>query len=160
MVLIKVVLTSLPVYWMALVPLPKSILGKLKSMIFFFLWGSLGNKKKYHLVDWLSLSKPIAQGGWGIKNLDWFSTSLRLKFFWLALCGNGLWFKLLSVKYLKKRTIFSWIRSKALSISGVSVIWKGFMDRQWLNLECGEWREHKGGSGPDYRYGFIVHAPT
>ena len=63
LVLIKAVLTSMPVYWMALVPIPKSILGKLKSMIFAFLWGSSGNKKKYNLVDWLSLSKPIDQGG-------------------------------------------------------------------------------------------------
>ena len=34
LVLIKVVLTSILVFWMALVPIPKSIMGKLKSMIF------------------------------------------------------------------------------------------------------------------------------
>ena len=69
---------------MALVPIPKSILGKLKSLIFYFLWGTKGNMKKFHLVDWLSLSKPTAQGGWGIKNLEWFSISLRLKLFGMS----------------------------------------------------------------------------
>ena len=59
---IKFVLTSIPVFWMELVPIPKSILGKLKSLIFYFLWGSKGNMKKFHLVDWFSLSKPTAQG--------------------------------------------------------------------------------------------------
>ena len=37
LVLIRVVLTSLPVYWFALVPLPKSILNKLRKLIFSFL---------------------------------------------------------------------------------------------------------------------------
>ena len=32
LVLIKAVLTSMPVYWMALVPVPKSILDKLRSL--------------------------------------------------------------------------------------------------------------------------------
>ena len=123
----------MPVYWMALVPIPKSILGKLKSMIFAFLWGSSWEKKKYYLVDWQLLSKPTAHGGWGIKNLGWFSTSLRLKSFWYTLSGNGLWFNILSVKYLKKRIVLTWIRRKAFMVTGVSVIWKGFISSiTWL----------------------------
>ena len=97
LVLIKVVLTSIPVFWMALVPIPKSILGKLKSLILYFLWGSRGKKKKFHLANWTSLSKPTSQGGWGIKNLEWFSISLRIKTFWQALCSNGIWFKIITV---------------------------------------------------------------
>ena len=124
---IRVVLASLSVYWLSLVPLPKSIFRKLKSLIFDFLWGSTGNKKKLHLADWTSLSKPTSQGGWGIKNLECFNTSLRLKSFWLALWGNGLWLKLISVKYLKKNNVLSWIWFKAFSARGVSVIWKGFI---------------------------------
>ena len=104
--------------------------------MFSFIWGSIGKKKKYHLADWLSLSKPISQGGWGIKNLDWFNISLRLKSFWLALCGSGLWFKLISVKYLNKNTILSWIRNKAFSAIGVSVIWKGFISTiSWFSSD-------------------------
>ena len=40
LVLIRSVLSSMPVYWMALVPIPTSILDKLRKMIFSFLWGS------------------------------------------------------------------------------------------------------------------------
>ena len=40
LVLICSVLSSMPVYWMALVPVPLSILDKLRKMIFSFLWGS------------------------------------------------------------------------------------------------------------------------
>ena len=102
LVLIKAVFTNIPVFWLALVPIPISILRKLKSLIFDFLWGKKGDKKKFHLVEWTTLSKPISQGGWGIKNLEWFSISLRIKSFWHVLCSNGLWFKLISVKYFKK----------------------------------------------------------
>ena len=102
LVLIKAVLISFPVYWMALVHVPKSILDKLRSLIFSFLWGSSADSKKYHLVDWMSLYKPTSLSGWGIKHLGWFSLSLRLKRLWLAINGNGIWYNLLTEKYLKK----------------------------------------------------------
>ena len=51
LVLIRYVLWSMPVYWMALVPIPSSILDKLRKMIFSFLWGSSSKTKKFHLVD-------------------------------------------------------------------------------------------------------------
>ena len=63
LVLMRAVLTSFPVYWMALVPIPQSILDKLRSMIFSFLWGSSAGNRKYHLVDWHSLSLPTSLGG-------------------------------------------------------------------------------------------------
>ena len=127
LVLIKAVLSSLLVYWMAPIPIPISILDKLGSLIFSFLWGSSANKRKYHLVDWQSLSKPTSLGGWGIKHLGWFNLSLRLKSFWLELNGNGIWHKLLSVKYLKKLSVVSWIRRKDFAANNVSMIWKGFL---------------------------------
>lgn len=116
-----------------MVPVPKSIFDKLRSLIFSFLWGSTADRKKFHLTDWLASSKPTSLGGWGIKHLGWFNISLCLKSFWLALNGNGIWFKVLSVKYLKKLSVVSWIRNKAFSVRGVSVIWKGFIHTlSWL----------------------------
>ena len=67
LVLSKLVLSSLPVYWMALVPIPRSILDKIRRMIFSFLWGSSTKKKKFHLVDWHIIASSTSLGGWGIK---------------------------------------------------------------------------------------------
>ena len=120
--MIKAVLTSLPMYWMDLVPVPKSILNKLKSLLFSFLWGSSKDRKKFHLVDWMTLSKPTSLGGWGIKHLGWFSISLRLKSLWLALNGEGIWYQVLSTKYMKNLSVVSWIRNKKFPVTGVSVI--------------------------------------
>ena len=50
-VLIRAILTSLPVYWFALAPIPVSILNKMRQLIFSFLSGSSKNKFHFHLVD-------------------------------------------------------------------------------------------------------------
>ena len=52
LVLIRAVLTNLPVYWFELALIPVSILNKMRQMIFSFLWGSNKNKFHFHLVDW------------------------------------------------------------------------------------------------------------
>ena len=135
---------------MALVPIPNSILHKLKKLIFSFLWGSTADKRKYHLVDWLSLSRPTSLGGWGIKHLGWFSLFLRLKSFWMALNGTGIWYQLLSTKYLKNHSVVTWIRQKSFAVNGVSVIWKGFILTLSCAGRCLSWRV---GNGEDIRIG-------
>ena len=40
LVLIRSVLSSIQVFWLSLVPIPSSILEKLRKLIFSFLWGS------------------------------------------------------------------------------------------------------------------------
>ena len=45
LILIRAVLTGMPVYWFALAPVPKSILNRLRQFIFSFLWGSTMDKQ-------------------------------------------------------------------------------------------------------------------
>ena len=118
---------------MALVPIPYSILDKLRKLIFSFLWGSSSKHKKYHLIYWHLLARPTSLGGWGIKHLPSFSFSLRLKSFWIALNSNGIWHQLLSVKYMKKLPLHSWLREKCFILRNASVIWRGFLlTLSWL----------------------------
>ena len=81
LVLIRAVLSSIPVYWLSLILIPSSILDKLRKVIFSFLWGSSVKHKKYHLVDWHILARPTSHGGWGIKHLPNFSFFFRMKSF-------------------------------------------------------------------------------
>ena len=61
---------------------------------------------------------------------------LKDQTFWQVLSNNGLWFKLITVKYLKKNTVLSWIHRKDFFVIGVSTIWKGFINIiSWLG--CG-----------------------
>ena len=122
LVLIRSIFSSILVYWMALVSIPQSILDKLRRLIFSFLWGSSPKNKKFHLVDWHLLARPTSKGGWGIKHLTWFSLSLRLKSFWHALNSNGIWYQILSAKYMKKWPLHLWLREKWFSPRNASVI--------------------------------------
>lgn len=66
-----------------------------------------------------------------------------------ALC-NGLWFQLLSVKYLKRLSLHCWLRKKSFSLRRVSVIWKGFpLTIPWL----GKGLIWKVGNGSSIRLG-------
>ena len=126
LVLIRAVLTNLPVYWFSLSPIPVSILKKMRQLIFAFLWGSSKNKFRFHLVDWQNLAMPSVYAGWGIKNIHWFSISLRLRILWWALKGTGIWNQVISTKYLKHQTLVAWLRKKNFCTSGTSIIWNGF----------------------------------
>jgi len=62
-ILIKEVLESLPVYWMALAHIPQSVLTKLCKFIFPFLWKGNKQNRGSHLCRWETLSKPKVLGG-------------------------------------------------------------------------------------------------
>ena len=117
----------IPVYWMGLAPIPASTLHKLRSITFTFLWGSSGNNRRFHLASWSDLSWPKKFEGWGIKNLQWFSITLRLKKIWGVLFSDSLWHRVLTTKYLKQTSVVSWLRGKNFRTRGVSTFWRGFI---------------------------------
>ena len=140
LVLVNSVLSSIPVYWMSLAPLPATILQKLRSIMFNFLWGSLVNNRKYHLVCWNDMSWPKKFGGWGIKNLLWFNISLRLKNLWRLLHSKGLWFHVIHIKYMKCTSVIEWLRNKHFNMRCASIFWRGFMQiLPWLG-SCLSWQ--------------------
>ena len=97
-----------------------------------------------HLAKWHVLSKPIVYGGWDIKNLEWFGTSLRLKSFWLVLNGIGIWNRIIEAKYLKNISFEDWLRKYYYSICDTSYFWKGFVrSLTWISRKLG-WKVGNG----------------
>jgi hypothetical protein len=47
-----------------------------------FLWEGVGNKRKYHMVDWATVCKPWEFGGLGVINTRLMNISLMLKWIW------------------------------------------------------------------------------
>lgn len=58
LILIKVVLEAIPVYWALLAEIPKSIMNKVKILYCNFLWKGCGQDKGIHLVKWTNLTFP------------------------------------------------------------------------------------------------------
>ena len=82
LVLVKAVLESMPMYWMALIWIPKGILEKIRRLCFYFLWSGSQVKKMMPWVRWERLALPKALGGWGLKNIFYFSKALAAKASW------------------------------------------------------------------------------
>jgi hypothetical protein len=82
LVLVKSVLEAIPVYWMSLSWIPKGILEAARKLTFRFLWSG---KKESHVTPWVRWKRivvPKALGGWGLKNIHFFSKSLAAKGGW------------------------------------------------------------------------------
>jgi hypothetical protein len=114
-ILIKAVLESLPVYWMALAHIPASVLTMLRQLIFSFLWTGSKKNRSFHLSKWEDLSKPKLMGGWGLKNLPLFHKALSTNTFWRLLTKPGLWSNVIKAKYLHHLPVHIWIRFAEVS---------------------------------------------
>ena len=64
--LLKVVLETQPVHWLALAHIPIYVLNTIRKIFFAFLWSSVKNKKKFHLCNWMSIARPKSYDGWGL----------------------------------------------------------------------------------------------
>ena len=86
--------------------LPAKVFTNVDRLSRNFLWRSLENKKKLHLVSWSKITKPKKEGGLGIQAAKAKNIVLLAKLNWhLASELNSLWAKLLTKKYHTPRRI-------------------------------------------------------
>ncbi|CAL5411877.1 unnamed protein product [Camellia sinensis] len=67
--LIKSVLSSLPVYYLSIFKMPKSVITTIDRLWAAFLWGWTELRKKIHMVKWEEITSSKEQGGLGIRKL-------------------------------------------------------------------------------------------
>jgi len=85
LILVKSVLESQCVFWMSLERIPTSILNHIRQLCFSFLWGGQKVNHHYHLCRWDLFARPKHCGGWGLRNLSTFNTTLLANSLWRAL---------------------------------------------------------------------------
>ena len=66
LVLIKAVVTAIPKYIMQCHKLPAKVCEEVNKLVRNFLWGSMVDKKKMHLVGWHKVTNPTNMGRLGI----------------------------------------------------------------------------------------------
>ena len=66
MILIKAVLSSLPVYYLSLFKMPKRVAKEINRLQRRFLWSGSSEKRFSALVKWEVVQRPKKQGGLGV----------------------------------------------------------------------------------------------
>lgn len=63
LILIKSMLVNLSIYYLSILTIPVSIANKLEKFQCRFLWGDEEGSRKYHLVRWEEVKKPVCERG-------------------------------------------------------------------------------------------------
>jgi hypothetical protein len=147
LILIKTVLESLAVFWMTLERIPKKVIHILRRLAFNFLWNGQACRRRFHLCDWETLSKPRRVGGWGLKNLTIFNTALLASSFWRAATQESIWHRIIAEKYMSSLPFCIWIRKPTLQQKRASPFWKGLVAASPVILH---WLRWKPGSGKGF----------
>jgi hypothetical protein len=122
LVLINSVLTSLPMFMLSFLEIPKGVRKRLDFFRSRFFWQSDGHKKKYRLTKWNIICRPRDQGGLGVEVLDLKNKSLLSKWLYKLFNEEGIWQELLTKKYLHSKTL-----SQVSAKPSDSPFWKGLM---------------------------------
>ena len=100
MVLIKSVMSDIPNYVMQGVALPIHVCEKLDKINQDFLWGSISEKKRMHMVGWSKIVKSKEEEGLGIQAARVKNIALLSKLNWRMYHEqNASWAKVLLKKY-------------------------------------------------------------
>jgi hypothetical protein len=122
LVLINSILTSLPMFMLSFLEIPKGVRKRLDYFRSRFFWQSDGHKKKYRLTKWNIICRPKEQGGLGIEDLELKNKSLLAKWLHKLINEEGMWQELLHKKYLSSKTL-----SQVSANPTDSPFWKGLM---------------------------------
>ena len=98
-ILIKHVLSSIPIHTMAAYDIPKCTIDRIDSILSNFLWGDKDGHKKHHWISWDKICHPFKEGGLGIRKLEDVMRALRMKMAWSYALNNTLWANFMNNKY-------------------------------------------------------------
>jgi hypothetical protein len=102
-ILIKVVLSSLPIYQCSTLLAPKCISNQIAKIIRSFLWqGGKMTHKNFHLVNWNQVTSDKNHGGLGIREPDLMNTTMGAKLLWRLITGKLTWWKQAIKKNISK----------------------------------------------------------
>lgn len=100
LILLKSVLSSLPVYFLSIFKAPTGIISSIESIFKNFFWGGCEVSKKISWIKWDSICLLVNNGGLGVRRLREFNVSLLGKWCWRLLVDkDSLWYRVLKARY-------------------------------------------------------------
>ena len=76
LILCKSVLPSIPFFHLATTKFLSKDLDRINNIISRFWWGNNEGKSTIHLIAWESITRPLREGGLGLRNLKFLNESL------------------------------------------------------------------------------------
>ena len=102
LILLKAVLTSLPIYALSFFKAPPGIISSIESLLNKFFWGGSEDSRKITWIGWNTLCSKKEHGGLGVRKLKEFNIALLGKWCWRILVDReGLWYHVLAARMAK-----------------------------------------------------------
>ncbi|GKV15204.1 hypothetical protein SLEP1_g26006 [Rubroshorea leprosula] len=133
LILLKSVLSALPIFYMSLYLLPNSVLDELIRIQRNFLWGGTGSIKKIYWVRWEDVCREKAKGGLGVADLRRKNWAMIGK--WWYRLGDGvesLWKRVVREKYYGGREE---VDITSIECLRVSKLWRDIIRIGGLSLK-------------------------
>ncbi|GAU48899.1 hypothetical protein TSUD_98900 [Trifolium subterraneum] len=100
LILIKYVLSSLPVYALSFFKAPSGIISSFESLLNNFFWGGCEDRRKIPWVSWSKVCVSKEHGGLGVRRVREFNIALLGKWCWgMLVHRDGLWYRGLAARY-------------------------------------------------------------
>ena len=99
LVLLRSVLSSIPIHLFAASTPPKSIFGMLEKIFAIFLWGSSEGGPQFHWIKRDRLCKSYDRGGVGLRSLRHVFEAFSMKLWWHFRLRQSLWAEFMHCKY-------------------------------------------------------------
>ncbi|CAJ2647900.1 unnamed protein product [Trifolium pratense] len=100
LVLLKSVLTSLPVYALSFFKATSGTISSIESILIKFFWGGSEDFRKVSWINWKTICLRKEYGGLGVRKLRKFNLAMLGKWCWRMLVDReGLWFRVLAGLY-------------------------------------------------------------
>lgn len=121
--MLKSVLTAIPSYAMTCFLLPVSLCSRIQSVLTRFWWDASPETRKICFVAWEKLTRPKAQGGLGIREIQTFNVALLAKQAWRIINKpDCLLSKVMRGKYCSKISFLQVPETKSMSHG-----WRGIL---------------------------------
>ncbi|KAF3666327.1 hypothetical protein FXO37_10616 [Capsicum annuum] len=101
-VMIKVVLSSVPLHIISVIQPPKTTIKYMEKVMENFFWGDTQGKNKHHWLKWSDLCYPTKEGEVGFKSIQNSCDAFAAKNWWNFRTGNSLLKSFLEAKYCKR----------------------------------------------------------